>query len=397
MKKVLFLSLLVIGLLVLVMPGFAQTVSTVAWEMVCNGEVQTTVAGESLLVRCVEETEPTPEPPTPTPEPPTPTPEPPTGPVEPYADAPACATHDAREFHTLWNSELGCHYDHTHGDNPHELDDIFGTEVFDLMGGEISYPWHTPGENEEIKHKSYYWLVRRDLPCYSQFSEGCLIHVRAFVHNDLHNVYATHHSSLVEAWVCSEADPTNCGRFLVSGHSATGDLMIDNQQVLDREEPAGAPRPVMLHSDTVGNRNFATWYPVFSSWLRVSTEIGDMWGYYPIPDVPLPAQNADLEFVLLPNNNASRVQLHLVGLGFSRRNLESIGQVGVSNVNYRGFLNVHTGAPDDCTAISMHCAPLILENVPNIGMFQYRGDYREYDIFFDGVSSGWLQFPGFAQ
>jgi len=97
---------------------------------------------------------PTPQPPTaapeptetPTPQPPTATPEP-DGDVEPYADAPACPSHDDRAFHALWDAERGCHYDHEHGDNPHDVDHIFGTEFYDWAGGEISYPWQTPDEN----------------------------------------------------------------------------------------------------------------------------------------------------------------------------------------------------------------------------------------------------------
>jgi len=83
---------------------------------------------------------------TPTPQPPTATPEP-DGDVEPYADAPLCPSHDDRAFHTLWDAERGCHYDHEHGDNPHDVDHIFGTEFYDWAGGEISYPWQTPDEN----------------------------------------------------------------------------------------------------------------------------------------------------------------------------------------------------------------------------------------------------------
>lgn len=265
-------------------------------------------------VHCFDETQPIPTatstliPPTPTETlvPPSPTPTQPSGQVEPYADAPLCQVHNDREYHGLWNYELGCHFDHTHGStNPHELDDVFGTDLFTYMQGEISYPWHTAGENEAIKHKSYVWLVERNLPCFSQYTDGCITDYRAFVHNDLHNVFATHHSALIEARVCRESDPNNCGYFLVSGHQATGDLIIDGQIVLDRIEPALAPRPVMLHSDTVGNRDFAAWYPVFQSWMRISTQISDMFGYYPMPEATLPITDTSLlHFTRLAGNQS---------------------------------------------------------------------------------------------
>ena len=86
--------------------------------------------------------------------------------VAPYASAPPCRFHNNRAFHTLWNKVEGCHYDHHHGDNPHEVDDIFGTSLFSLMGGEISHPWQTfstAGYENDLKHAGYFWHVRRDL------------------------------------------------------------------------------------------------------------------------------------------------------------------------------------------------------------------------------------------
>ncbi|GIU69746.1 MAG: hypothetical protein KatS3mg002_0982 [Candidatus Woesearchaeota archaeon] len=410
MKKNILIYFLIF-LPVLIMAATFMPQTNLSWERVCEGKLNIERVENGILVKCIQEDTPIPttqptstNTPIPTPEStiiPNPTPTPISGVYEPYPDAPLCEEHHYNEYHSLFNPVLGCHYDHTHGDNPHLLDDVFGTEVYDLMGGEISYEWHTPQENEEIKHKSYIWLVEKDLPCYSQFSNGCIIHYRAFVHNDLHNVFSTHHSALIEAYVCDELRyPTEgdrvCGRMLVSGHQLTGDLMIDNAQVLDRVEPSNAPRPVMLHYDSVGNKNVATWYPVFSSWMRISTEIGDMFGYYPIPSSSLPTDPSNLEFTLL-TGNASKVQPHVISVGFSRANLNSIG-VSFTNefIDYRGFLNVMTARPDNCVQISAECSPLIIEHVPNIGQFQHRGEYKEFDIFFNNQSSNWIVFPQFA-
>lgn len=64
--------------------------------------------------------------------------------VAPYSDAPACETHDPTAYHGLWDSELGCHYDHTHNVNPTapEVAAIFG-DYTDYTGQEVSYPWQT--------------------------------------------------------------------------------------------------------------------------------------------------------------------------------------------------------------------------------------------------------------
>jgi hypothetical protein len=197
-----------------------------------------------------------------------------------------------------------------------------------------------------------------------------------------------------------------CGRFLVSGHQAIGDLLIDGQVVLDREEPVGSPRPVMLHYDTQGNRDFATWYPAFYTWMRTASQTNDMWGYYPLP-AEIPTTPDQLEFVRL-NGNASIQEPHVISVGIPGAILRSgiLDPDGDGFLSFNGFIDVNTGEIDVCESINDHCAPLIIENVPQ-GAFespragyagtQWRGSAREYDIFFDGESSGWIEFPGFVE
>lgn len=360
------------------------------------------------------------EPPTPTLTP-SPTPTEISGLVEPYADAPLCENHDLYTYHSLWNEVLGCHYDHTHGDNPHELDDLFGTEVYDLMGGEISYPWHTPGENEEAKHKSYMWFTGRDIGCFSQFDNGCVSAYRVFVHNDLFNVVSTHHSALVEAYVCDEAQypvigNDACGFIRVSGHQSTGDLNIDSQTVLDREQQPNAPQQFMLHHDAIGQKQIATWYPTFYSLMRVSTQTDDMFGYWKFPvGQTLPVSGvADLDFELL-DGNASKTNVHLLGLGFAPRYASILNPDGDGFADYNGFVDVHTGEiGGNCTSISEMCAPITLIRVPVLDgistSFQFRTGVVERDICFNPDTkvredcrasseinaSGWITFPGFV-
>lgn len=77
----------------------------------------------------------------------------PNAPIAPFVGAPLCDTHDDRVWHGLWDAQRGCHYDHTHRNDPRELDDIFGTQFYEWAGGEISYPWQTfSGASDGYEH-----------------------------------------------------------------------------------------------------------------------------------------------------------------------------------------------------------------------------------------------------
>ncbi|MFZ5424635.1 MAG: PKD domain-containing protein [Patescibacteria group bacterium] len=104
----------------------------------------------------------------------------------PYAEAPSCEElgieHDSRKWHGIWNPAEGCHWDHEHKQDPHDMDDVFGTEVYNWFGSDvgkpvdISYPWQTfagaganfesyiPGTTTEnsAKHEGNHWLYVKD-------------------------------------------------------------------------------------------------------------------------------------------------------------------------------------------------------------------------------------------
>ncbi len=127
----------------------------------------------------------TPEPtatasPSTTPEPTaTPIPTLPPNTLVPYPSALSCellgVKHGRFIWHGLWNEVDGCYWEHEHKDDPHTGDDLFGTQVYDWMGGEISYPWQTysganylnppqPAPNSgifenDLKHAVYGWRV----------------------------------------------------------------------------------------------------------------------------------------------------------------------------------------------------------------------------------------------
>ncbi|HET7010990.1 MAG TPA: hypothetical protein VFI11_09465 [Anaerolineales bacterium] len=324
-------------------------------------------------------------------------------PGEPYASAPQCEDHDSRTYHGLWDSARGCHYDHHHGDDPHTVDDVFGTDYYDWAGGSISYPWQTVNPQtgcleNDCKHTGYVWLVRRDQRCYSAFTNGCVVAFRALVHAmaSSHDTSVRYHSAWLEAKVCREDAPQVCGIFRSGGWQDTGDLLIDRRRVIDY--PNNFNR-FKLHFLQAGNARFGTWYSMSPGGEEkrgglwgVTVELGDMWG-------PLdPADPHRMQFFCDDPDtncswNGSRYQPHVIGVQFPPR-FRSIVDPDRNNIAiYDGFADRWGVPAAGCTTVSRDCIPLVIENVPIRYQYQGRFDYREYDVLFDGETSGWIQFP----
>lgn len=162
------------------------------------------------------------------------------------------AEHDRTKWHSLVNEEAKCHYDHIHGDDPNYVTDIFGEPGawFGKSGQSISHPWQTfplgstisdteallttsvPGKMEnEVKHHSYNWIVRRNqncsnirtaqIPSHRDTSEWCVRDFRVQFHGmSLYHEAATRwHSVAAEFRLCRgnpDANPNynyaaNCG------------------------------------------------------------------------------------------------------------------------------------------------------------------------------------------
>jgi hypothetical protein len=77
--------------------------------------------------------------------------------LEPFPGAPACPTHNRVAYHGLWDSERGCHYDHTHNADPGLGDRVFGP--VGAVRQNISYPWMTHNENDHHGHAGYKYSV----------------------------------------------------------------------------------------------------------------------------------------------------------------------------------------------------------------------------------------------
>lgn len=218
-----------------------QRLSRTAVNIICSGpssDPQPTPSAEPTNPPQPTPTEPAPEPtnppsqptstrPAPEPTPTTPPAPPPGGNIQPFAGAPACeeigVAHDNRAWHGIWNYDYGCHWDHEHKQNPHLVDNIFGTEYYALAGGELSYPWQTyagAGEAFETyidgtatentaKHQGYGWhYFTNGLEICDQsliLGSQCFDSFRAHIHQigGEHGALTRFHSVYTEGIACT--------------------------------------------------------------------------------------------------------------------------------------------------------------------------------------------------
>lgn len=328
--------------------------------------------------------------------------------VAPYAGAPECS-HDPTVWHGLWDFERGCHYDHQHGDDPHSVDGLFGTAFLEDTGGELQM-FYQPAPVNDIdyrrKHFGLFWMVRQGETCYSQFGDGCVTDFRAQVHmipDPMDNYRlnpdgtvqsASYHVYRVEARVCDEANPTVCGIIRIGGRQYLGDIMVDEQVIIDNPEPVDlfgtrTSRPFSLNywGPAPGNKNVTTWYPVSPGALaRISVEIRDVYAAI---------NPQDLTDTTLLGGDASQLAPHIVGFGVPPKLRSTFDPDGDGIFNLSGWLNVDGFINRACTATGPGCIPFEFTNVPD-RQYQYRGTEREYDIKLGGQSSGWIEYPGLA-
>lgn len=172
-----------------------------------------------------------------------------------YAGAPLCAQHDPSVWHSLWNSQLGCHYDHEHGANPNAMASylISGTAITygnieAYTGVQLGYLWQTTGENT-YKHTGYHILSAVNLPCEQQNylympanQRKCVRSFRIVAHVD----HATRegigrfHSFSAEVEGCNR-NYTVCGIIRTGGINDTGDAHAPYKTTC--VEPLGSNRP----------------------------------------------------------------------------------------------------------------------------------------------------------
>ena len=153
--------------------------------------------------------------------------------IQPYKDAPACPTHDPNAWHGLWDYQRGCHYDHTHGDDPALANKYFGTFGALWGGATISYPFNSGASENTVKHPGYKISVR--MPGYHPFpkcgtedntditgdhSDNCIIAARVEYHllGGLPAIFARYHSYFAEMYICSgKSGYKDCGIVRMGG------------------------------------------------------------------------------------------------------------------------------------------------------------------------------------
>jgi len=329
--------------------------------------------------------------------------------IEPYPSAPACAFHNDRAFHTLWNAAEGCHYDHHHGDNPHKVDDLFGTSLFDLMGGEISHPWQTfsaAGNENDLKHAGYFWHVRRGL----QPEPGQRAYIQAFrvlvhQHPSGRDAEVRFHSGAMEALVV-DAQTGERGTIQIPGMWIDfGHLLVDGKKVDDVGLTAEPGRHKQHHS-------FGTpqiiWYGATEAthtpdasgriprgFVSVSTSIHDVWDYTSVSN-----PSAIDDFACYPQprcrQNATLLRPHLIVVQVPA-NLVSLVDPDKNGVaDWKGFTDRYGVPVEGCTSASLDCVPVTLQGIKTkIGSYRCASQcaisYRDYDIYFNGRTSGWSQ------
>lgn len=330
--------------------------------------------------------------------------------VAPFPSAPLCEEHDNRAYHGLWNEQLGCHYNHHHGDNPHLVDDVLGTDIYSVMGGEISYPWQTFSTNGEetyyendVKHAGYFWHVLRDMPC---DTDPCLETVRILVHQHAsgRDAAVRYHSYLFEA-------ATSDGGYVLFGgwadfgdlHSPEGTIVVDVPDNHDSQNctgagrhkqhsPAGSPQIIWYGAS---QQVVGECYP--RGFITLSVSVHDVWDY---TDPSSPSDFTDYVCYGHPRcrANATTLRAHLLGLNMIARWNDLIDSDGDGVVNWEGHANRYGQLlnPDSCNEYGVDCAPVIFRDL-SVGQ-QYgaansftAANFRDYDIYFSGHTSGWSQ------
>lgn len=326
--------------------------------------------------------------------------------LAPYPTAPVCPSHDSRAFHTLWNAVEGCHYDHHHGDDPHELDDLFGTSLFSLMGGEISHPWQTfsdAGPENVLKHAGYFWHVRRNL----QPQPGQDAYVKAFrllvhQHPTGRDSDVRFHSGVFEAVVAgtdgAEGYIQIPGMWIDFGH-----LLVDGRKVLDvgmEAEPGrhrqhgsrGAPQIIWYGASR------ATHAPdprgrIPRGFVSISTSVHDVWDYTSPGN---PSRVDDYACFGSPRcqANATLLRPHLIGVQVPRvlRPIVDPDRNGIAD--WTGYTDRYGVPVDGCAGTGLDCVPVTLRGIrTDVSTYSCNQEcarsYREHDIYFDGRTSGW--------
>jgi hypothetical protein len=339
--------------------------------------------------------------------------------IDPYPGAPECSDHDDTRWHGLWNADVGCHYDHAHNADP------FATEFAGRVAAwdqSISYPWQTPHENE-MKHQGYKYTYNTDPDCSKRLdsADNCLRASLIQLHalGSQLEITTRFHSFRAIALI-SEGPNDEPGIIELGGHSDFGILhcpykrehcslptdppnsSFDSMRFhppYRASEVSGGAKPE-LADGMIGHSWNSGWQPVvrdfypeaYNLLFEYDFQTADAWGALN-PDNPTEVHLVCPEGNCQFNNSTLRVYNITV-----RIPEELAGPDG--RVNYIGFTDLQGNIDNSCTETGSNCIPLIIENAPaglatfglpitNIPLTAF----PDYDIYFDEVTSGWIQYP----
>lgn len=356
--------------------------------------------------------------------------------IPPYAGAPLCPTHEDRQFHSLWDSVRGCHYDHTHHDDPSLADHLFGV-AGEEWGQNLSYPWMTKNENDDHGHPGYkYYVNLAPYPPGEQFNFAYLDpdphFVRAFriqyhdVGGNAHLV-KRFHSYYMEVQVQSRTTG-EFGTVSFGGWADFGCLHLPYKKDLlllpgiDPQNPDGsdacgttqklgqvpyragstldliASRKELMQRDRIKD----------NKWIWTSH---DRWGYNQLGYfffrtldswTGMDRNDPYAEHFICPDFqckfNNSEHHIHNVVVQIP----ESLDVDGDGVVNYEGYTDIQGNIVTGCTSPSADCVPLSIVNGPvgksiwNVGGGpRPQGEIiRDHDLSPDGEH--WIVFHGHA-
>ncbi len=345
----------------------------------------------------------------------------------PFADAPACPSHNPNEWHGLWDPVRSCHYDHEHKDNPgilyagmpnderasaQRLLDVFGPPGAWFGGTSISYPWQTfhgagpdgamPPQGALMensgKHMGYSWIARTNV----QGKGGRQItDFRMQVHAIFAAPGATtrYHSYSLEARVCDHRE--GCQIVRTGGWLDFGRLRISGNPVqLPYQEGDGNRQRLHRHfKDTTWAtdpdfKTPAVWYGQFIHpdyvqnnyvqsdldrpfrKLTIAIETEDAWSN-PMHNDLYTNHFYCPEFDC--NKNGSTLKLHKMQIEFTQ------------DEAFSAFINRYGRTNPNCTTPSLDCIPTTIEKGGKLNGF-YRDTQlpKEYDSSPDGV--WWIKY-----
>lgn len=353
--------------------------------------------------------------------------------IPPFPGAPACPTHDDTQYHGLWDSVRGCHYDHTHNDDPALADSIFGSAGAAWGGQTISYPFMTPNENDGMGHSGYKYFVNLNSGCAAEGFEWmnpqphCVSAFRVMYHDAGGNAHAMKrfHSYYMEGQIRS-LDGKVTGTIQTGGWQDFGCIHLPYKEALllvNEQNPLnsdGSNRCGVQQS--IHNPPYRALLPLDEALQRASQNRqtvvlwspGETYGYNQLAGVSwrtfdtasgVMANDPYAEHFICPDfhcryNNSEH---GIVSVSFTIPRSLDTNNDGI--VNYTGYTDVKGNIVQSCNAPSTNCVPLRIVNAPvGVAVWSIGGtppspitpklNVHDGDIYFNGQPSGWIQIHG---